>query len=738
MSSEITNPPIEFQPDPFVRKIGDGLETLTCAVEGIRCGGCVRRIEDALAPIPGVVAVRANATTHRLRLVWRPEEVKPSQLLERVSELGFHPTPFDLDQTRENARREQDRLLIALGVAGFGVLNLMGFAYAVWAGLVLDMGGQTRTLMNWLSALVALPVAAVAGRPFYSSAWSALRNGKINMDGPISFAVIVTLGASVAQTIRGAEHVYYDAAVSLLFFLLIGRTLEAGIRRHAGSAVDNLLALSKGVVRKLLPNGGTIDVRDDELRVGDMVLVAKGARFPADGIVKSGICEVDESLITGESKLRLVETGGAVIAGTQNIGQAVQFLVKAVDKDTRLAEIAELMERAEQHRGSRQIMADRFAAYYAPAVLTLSLLGLLVWRFAIGADWPDAVMVAVAVLVVTCPCAVGLATPAVMVGTVARLIDKGIIVKSSDSIERLAEIDEVVFDKTGTLTVDRPQLVEPPGGYGKALKLAASLSANSTHPLSQALNAACPTTPAENIIEHPGLGLMKATRQGEIRLGSRRFCEIAEKLSLDQSADGKDEQDHQELWLTEPGKAPVRFIFTEKLRVDAETIINRLRNEGLKTSILSGDRAVAVARIAGKTGIENWTSDCQPEDKVDYLETRRSQGANVLMVGDGLNDAPALAAAHISMSPSAASDISRISADMVLQGDRLAPVAEAYEISRRSMTLVKQNLAFAILYNVVTVPIALAGALTPLIAALLMSSSSLLVMLNALRIRLVS
>ncbi len=732
-------PSSEFQYKPFVRRLDDGMETLTCTLEGVRCGSCIQRIEDAVSSIPGVIAVRANATTHRMRLVWQAGEVQPETLLQKISALGFKPTPFNPDQMKQNARQHKEQLLLALGVAAFGMVMLMGFSYSVWAGLALDMGDNTRTLMHWLSALIALPVSAVAGRPFFTSAWKGLRHGQVNMDGPISFAVLMTLAASVAETVRGGEHVYYDAAISLLFFLLIGRVLEAGIRQNAGSAVDNLLALSGGIARKILPDGSILDIRDDELRLGDAVLVASGNHFPADGLVEDHACEVDESLITGETRPRLIKPGEKLVAGTLNLGQAVKMRVTAVDKDTRLAQIAELMERAEQHKGRHQILADRFAVYYAPAVFILSLLGLLVWRFGIGASWHEAVMIAVAVLVVTCPCAVGLATPVVMVGTVGQLMRKGIIVKSSDSLERLAEINGVVFDKTGTLTHGKPELQrvssqELSGDFSVSLKQAASLTCNSTHPLAKALTSSCPTHAAPNVKEHPGLGLSQQGAEGETKLGSSRFCNISdeERQKWDTGAEDKE---LQELWFRIPGKTPVRFTFRDEIRGDAKQTVMSLKKSGLDVFMLSGDRANVTEKIAKEIGIEEWQGQCLPEDKVLFLQKHRLIGYKTLMVGDGINDAPALAAAHVSMSPSSASDISQVSADMIFQGEDLASIKSTYELAKRSMRLVKQNLGFAVLYNIITVPLALAGGLTPLIAALLMSSSSIVVMLNALRIR---
>jgi len=456
------------------------------------------------------------------------------------------------------------------------------------------------------------------------------------------------------------------------------------------------------------------------------LLAAAGERIAADGRVTAGRSELDTSLITGESLPRAVEGGDPVFAGTLNLGAPLTVEVTAVGEGTLLAEIVRLMENAEQRRARYVALADRISRFYAPAVHGLALATFLGWTFAVGAPWQVALLHAVAVLIITCPCALGLAVPVVQVIASGRLMRQGVLLKSGTALERLAVVDTVEFDKTGTLTLGRPRLCSK--RYDPdALRLAASLAGASRHPLARALAAAAPDVPVvADVREVPGCGLSLMTEGGEIRLGSRRWCGIVE----DGSARAP------ELWLTGPGRDAQAFIFEDPLRTDAAEVVAALKRQGIAVRLLSGDREPAVADVARVLGIEDWQSACSPSDKVAELERLRDDGHSVLMVGDGLNDAPALAAANVSLSPSSAADITQTSADVVFQGDKLAPVLESLAVARASQTLVKQNFGLAFGYNLLTVPLAVLGLVTPLIAALCMSGSSLVVIGNALRLTL--
>lgn len=464
------------------------------------------------------------------------------------------------------------------------------------------------------------------------------------------------------------------------------------------------------------------------------VLVAAGERIGVDGRIAGGASEIDTGLIDGESIPRPAGPGTSVFAGTLNLAAPLTITVTATGESTLLAEIARLIEAAEQQRGRYVALADRVARLYAPVVHGLALVTFLGWWLGAGAPWQEALLIAIAVLIITCPCALALAVPVVQVIASGRLLRRGILVKSGTALERLANADTVVFDKTGTLTRGRPRLVEPPGGSDpEALAEAAAVAAASRHPLARALVKAAEAdgiavTPAADVRELPGAGLERATAEGALRLGSRAFAAPTEASPGDDAASGP------ELWLSRPGRAPVRFAFADELREDARSVIAALQARGYAIELLSGDRGAVVAAVAAEVGIDAWNAGCSPAEKVRRLEALAAEGARVLMVGDGLNDAPALAAADVSLSPATAVDVSQTAADLVFRGERLAPVLEALGTARRARALVRENLALAFFYNVTTIPLAIAGLVTPLIAAIAMSTSSIVVILNALRL----
>jgi Cu2+-exporting ATPase len=545
------------------------------------------------------------------------------------------------------------------------------------------------------------------------------------MDVPISVGIALACAMSLFETVRGGEHAYFDSAVMLLFFLLVGRYLDRRARGRARGAAERLLALDVGAVTVLDPAGRPRALPAAQVTPGAKVLAAAGERIGIDGRVIDGISEVDASLITGETVPQAVRPGDSVFAGTLNLGAPLKLEVTATGESTLLAEIVRLMELAEQRRARYVVLADRIARLYAPAVHGLALATFLGWLLIVGAPWQVALLYAVAVLIITCPCALGLAVPAVQVIGSGRLLRRGILLKSATALERLAQVDLVVFDKTGTLTLGRPSLDRSDPIDQPALTLAASLAAASRHPLARALRTAAPdVAAADGVVEIPGAGLCWHGPDGEVRLGNRVFCDVPETAG----ARGP------ELWLARPGAAPVAFRFMDALRADAAAVLARLKARGFAVELLSGDRAPIVASVAGALGIECWRAACTPAAKTARLEALAAAGRRVLMVGDGLNDAPALAAAHVSLSPASAIDISQNAADAVFQGDRLEPVIEVLEVAGRADRLIRQNLALAVAYNVLAVPLAVLGFATPLIAALCMSGSSLLVVGNALRL----
>jgi len=710
----------------YVRDAGNGLKAVNFLVDGITCGACIQTIERALGEVKGVDRARVNLSTSRLAVEFDPARTDPARIVGRVAQAGYRAVPFDPASFLADRAEEEKALLKALAVAGFAAANVMLLSVSIWSGHFSDMGPATRDLMHWLSALIAVPAIIYAGRPFFRSALSALASWRTNMDVPISLGVLLATLMSLSETMRGAEHAYFDSAISLLFFLLIGRYLDLRARGRARAAAENLIKLNAAAVTLLADDGTTRIVPPDRVQPGDRVLVAPGERAPVDGRVLSGRSDMDMSLISGETTPEAVASGAKVYAGALNLSGPLTLAVEAVGEGTLLAEIARLMEAAEQRRARYVAIADRVSRAYAPVVHLLALAAFLGWTILGGLPWQDGLMIAVAVLIITCPCALGLAVPVVQVVASGRLLRQGVLIKSGTALERLADIDWVVFDKTGTLTEGRPELLPDDGRPMAALKLAASLALASRHPLARALaRAAGPVALAREARELPGQGMVLATPAGEIRLGSRAFTGVAEEAGADDP----------ELWLAEPGTAPVRFAFRDHLRSDAASVVKAFARAGIGVEILSGDRPAAVDRAAREIGLaDHWLAGQTPDRKVARLEELAAQGRKVLMVGDGLNDAPALAAAHVSISPTTAADISQNAADLVFQGRDLGPVLEAWKTARRAERLVRQNFGLSFLYNLLTIPIALAGLVTPLIAAVAMSSSSLIVIGNALRL----
>ncbi len=716
-----------IEPLPFVRRDPrSGLNRLDLVVDGVHCAACIRRIERGLERLGGLAEARVNLTTRRLAVAWPGDPARAGEIVATVEGLGYRAAPFDPERLQGGDARAERELLLCLAVAGFAAGNVMLLAVSVWSGHSLGMGEATRTFLHWFQALVALPAIAFAGRPFFRSALAALRHGRTNMDVPIALAVILAPAASLVETARGGEHAYFDSAVTLLFFLLIGRYLDRRARGAARAAAARLLALRGQAVTLVEADGTTRPVRPESVPAGATVLVATGERVGVDGTILEGRSELDTSLVTGETTPAPVAPGDRVFAGTVNLGPALRVRVDAVGEGTLLAEIVRLVEAAEQRRSRFVVLADRVARLYAPFVHSLAALTLAGWLLA-GAGWHAALWAALAVLIITCPCALGLAVPAVQVIAAGRLLRRGVLVKSPTALERFARVDTVVFDKTGTLTTGRMALEAIEGGGADDLRAAAGLARSSRHPLARTLAAAAGPGPvAAGVAEVAGQGLERPGPDGPWRLGRRDWA----------CGDGADDGlPGAELWLARPGRQPVRFRFADPLRPDAARVVEALRGRGLPVELLSGDRPATVAAVARALGVADWRAGLAPGQKVARLEALAAEGRKVLMVGDGLNDAPALAAAAVSLSPASAADIAQTAADAVFQGERLEPVLELLEVAGRAERLVRQNIALSIAYNLCAVPLAAAGLVTPLVAAVAMSTSSLLVVGNALRLQ---
>ncbi|GLQ05987.1 cation-translocating P-type ATPase [Sneathiella chinensis] len=721
---------VAADPEAFVFQDEEGNNLLHMLVENMHCANCIRSIEKALKSLDGVLDARVNFSTRRLLVRWQAGSGAAADLVRPVIDLGYFLTPYNPEMMRSAAAEEEKKLLRALGVAGFAATNVMLLSVAVWAGLFSeDMGPATRDLMHWFSALIALPAVAYAGQPFFRSALAALKNGRLNMDVPISLAVVLASGMSLSETIQSGEYAYFDASVTLLFFLLIGRYLDMRARGKARSAAERLLLLKAVAATVVLPDGSHKSIPVEAVTPGTIVHVPAGERIPVDGEIIEGRTAVDNSLVTGESLPVEAAKGDAVFAGTLNLNGAVRLRAIKTGDNTLLSDIVRLMENAEQGRAKYVRIADRVAEYYAPAVHLLAAVTFVGW-WILGFDWQVALIQAVAVLIITCPCALGLAVPVVQVVASGRLLQRGVLVKAADGLERLAKVDTVVFDKTGTLTEGRLDLINEESIDRADLDFAASIARNSKHPLALAVARRGRAVHAmADVTEHPGRGLSVVLKDGEVRLGSREWCGVPADFK-----DANDPQEGPELWFAQPGRQPIRFLFEDCLRHDAVETIAALKKAGLQVELLSGDRAPVAEKVAATIGIDDWQAGVKPEQKTARLEELKAAGRTVLMVGDGLNDAPALAMAHVSMSPSTAADVSQTAADFVFQGRGLGAVLEAVRVARFSHRLVIQNFGLAFLYNAIAVPLAIAGFVTPLFAAIAMSASSLVVCFNSMRL----
>ncbi|WLB51907.1 cation-translocating P-type ATPase [Bradyrhizobium japonicum] len=713
----------------YVRAAGDGIKHIDLAVEGVHCAGCMAKIERGLSAIPDVTLARVNLTDRRVALEWKQGTLDPARFIDRLDELGYKAYPYETESAEATEVAESRFLLRCLGVAAFATMNVMMLSIPIWSGNVSDMLPEQRDFFHWLSALIALPAAAYAGQPFFRSAWRALSAKTTNMDVPISIGVCLALGMSVVETIHHAEHAYFDAAIMLLTFLLVGRFLDQNMRRRTRAVAGNLAALKAETAAKFVGPDEISQVPVAAIHPGDIVLLRPGERCAVDGTVIEGRSEIDQSLITGETLYVTAEQGTAVYAGSMNISGTLRVRVSAASEATLLAEITRLLDNALQARSRYMRLADRASRLYAPVVHATALITILGWVIA-GAGWHDAIVTGVAVLIITCPCALGLAIPTVQTVASGAMFKAGVLLNSGDAIERLAEADHVIFDKTGTLTLPDLEVMNVADIPADIFELAGRLALSSHHPVAAAVAlAAGARSPIVGAVEEAGQGVRAVVDGVELRLGRPSFCR-AEALVGSATLD-------PEASIVAFSRGNERFILSVRqgLRPDAQAVIAALKARNIGIEILSGDREPAVIAAAHALGIAEWRAGVTPADKIARIEELKRRGAKVLMVGDGMNDAPSLAAAHVSMSPISAAHLSQATADLVFLGRPLAPVVAAIDSARKALHLMRQNLWLAIGYNVLAVPVAISGVVTPLIAAAAMSGSSILVMLNSLRAR---
>lgn len=727
-------------------------------VDGLRCASCALTLESALTRVPGVERAEVNAASGRARVIWHAATVHPARWFEASSRLGYELTPELGHAARRDRQRADRRVLWRWLVATLCMMQVMMYAWPTYITAPGEIRPDILSLLRWASWVLTLPVLFFACGPFFSQSWRDLRERRVGMDLPVAVGIAITFAVSSIATFDpsgplGAD-VYFDSLTMFVFFLLSGRWLEARLRSRSADTIERLMNRLPESVERCLPEGGYLRVPVSHLRVGDQVRVLPGEAFPGDGRIVAGRTSIDEALLTGESRPLARAQGGAVLAGSHNLAAPVEVRIDALGADTRFGQISALIRNAAVSKPRVARLADRVAGPFLLAVLALAVLAALWW-------WPTdpgrAVMIAVSVLIVTCPCALSMATPAAMLAAAAAFARRGVLLKDLHAVEALASVDTLIFDKTGTLTHGGLQLasIDPVGmaDRGQALSLAVALASRSLHPASRALSAAWQaaqadasgaqdglparsqngmSTPAWRVadaVEHPGEGIeawVDRPGSGEparrLRLGSAAFC-------------GFDPDGHEGVraCLSDERGPIAVFRFTETLRADADDAIARLRRQHVDVRLLSGDQQSTVQALADRLRLPG-RGDCTPEDKLAEIGQLQAQGHQVAMVGDGLNDAPVLAHAHVAIAMGQAVPLARAQADLVLLGEALDTIPAAIAIARRAVAIVQQNLTWAVLYNVVAVPLAAAGRMPPWLAGLGMAASSLLVVLNAARL----
>ena len=694
---------------------------LALSLPGIHCQACISAVERELSAHPGIHSARVNLTLKRALIEAEPD-LRAADLIPVLESIGYEAHELDLAAlaATQNDKAGRD-LLMRLAVAFFASMNVMLLSVSVWSGA----SDATRDMFHWISAAITFPAIIFAAQPFFANAWTALRVGRLNMDVPIVLALVLALATSLWETSLSGEHAYFDAALTLTFFLLAGRYLDYRTRAVARSAAEELAALEVPRAIRLL-DGDEYEVPVADLAIGDLILVRPGGRMPVDGEIIEGRSELDRSLLTGETLPVFAEPGLAVSVGEVNLTGPLTIRATAVGEDTSLHRMTDLVAIAESGRSRYTSLADSAAKLYAPGVHILSALAFAGW-YLYTFDLRMALNIAAAVLIITCPCALGLAVPAVTTAASGRLFKRGMLIKHATALERLAEVDTVVFDKTGTLTAGAPQVTNLGDHARGDLEIALALAEGSSHPLSVALTRAARTAgvkPAgvQDITEVPGYGAEGLFRGQRVRLGRAAWV-------------GAEQDSQTAAWLDSGSGEAQAFLFTDALRPGAAEAVQALKDAGKDVLLISGDSTGAVEDLAGRLGIAKWVAEALPADKSARVQMLTEQGKKVLMVGDGLNDTAALAAAHVSISPASALDAARVASDIVLLGQDLSPIAEACAVAQKATRRIRENFRIATLYNVIAVPLARAGLATPLIAALAMSTSSITVSLNALRLR---
>ena len=735
---------LEEVQEEFVHRDGDTKE-IHLLVEGIHCAACVWLIENSLAGLAGVLSARVNLSAKRLLVRWDDRRIRLSQILEHLARIGYAAVPFDPETAEGEIKKRNRALLYRIVFAGFTMMNLLWISIALYAGA---NQGEFRGLFHWVGFLLATPTLFYSGWPFLKGAWTSVRTGHLGMDLPIAIGATVTWAYSSWVTITDAPNheVYFDTVVNFIFVILVGRYLEAMSKRHAVAATQRLLDLQPRVAVRLTDEGEeTVSIR--RIRPGDRVLVKPGAKIPADGIVLEGESAVDEAMLSGESRPVEKHPGDKVSAGTVNGAGALVVEVTGTLRDTALGRIIHLVEEAQASKAPIQCTADRIVPWFVAATLTLATLTFVYW---VHTDLELALMAAVSVLIITCPCAFGLATPMAIAVASGQGARHGILVKNGAVLEILSGIDHFVFDKTGTLTRGEMSLVALENRSGlsdnELLRLAAVAESRSEHAVAKALVAAARERGVEpngsspsDFTARPGRGIQARVNDHLIHLGSVQWLQdngIEADPDLIAACAELETEAVTCIHLALDGRHQALLGVADELRPDAPDLIEALRRSGMRLTLLSGDRRATAEAVARRLGGDiEVIAEVLPEEKDQVIRKLQAGGHQVAMVGDGVNDAPALIRADVGIAIGSGTDVSVESADIVLMGDELAKIDLAARLSRRTLRTIRQNIGISILYNVIMVPLAMAAYITPLVAAISMPISSLLVIGNAARIR---
>jgi len=711
---------------PLVARRGESA-SVNLLLEGLRCSACGWLIERRLERLSGVTSIAVNPATGRAQLEWRAGSRSLSSILRTIHGLGYRPHLLGAADTLEVAVRERRQAMKRLALAGLGMTQVMMFAVALYAGAFDGMDPVLRQYLRLVSMLVATPVLLYSGRPFLAGAWSSVRSGQFGMDVPVALALLLAWSASTFNVFAGHGEVYFDSVTTFIFLLSLGRFAEMAARHRAGSTSDALLRLQPASAIRLAGDA-TERVPVTELRIGDAVLVPVGETFPADGTLLGGTTTVNEAMLTGEAQALKREAGAAVLGGSVNLSRPARVRITALGHETVLASIVRLLERAQTERPPIARLADRWSSWFVGGVLLAATLVAAAWLLV---DPTRAFGTTLSVLVVTCPCALSLATPTAITAATSSLARRGLLITRAETIETLAHADRVVLDKTGTLTLGEPLVsdVTPLGSLDadRCLRIAAGLERTSTHPIARAFRRVEDPLPAPaHAGGEAGEGLEGSYDGIRYRLGRRDF--VAAIAGTAARADAGTYLGRDGEWLAE-------IEITDSLRPGAREAVARLARQGIATEIASGDHAAAVTGIAAQAGVPDYHARMRPEDKMSLVRARQAAGDTVLMVGDGVNDAPVLAAASVSIAMGAGASLAQTSAGAVLMAADLDVIPSAVETARKTVGVIRQNLGWAVAYNVVALPLAALGYIPPWAAAIGMSSSSLLVVANALRLR---